>query len=84
MKVKFKRDGRIEKIPKGWAELNSSTKLQVRTTSKVKTPIGKVRDVDFRFGLGVKQEPAEVVDSTIQEVKEACDEVQPTVNCRLD
>ena len=52
LKVKFKRDGRIEKIPKGWAELNSSTKLQVRTTSKVKKPIGKVRDVDFRFGLG--------------------------------
>lgn len=43
--VKFKQDGRVEKVPTSWAELISSNVAQARTTGLVKKPIGKVRDV---------------------------------------
>mmetsp|Transcript_83 Transcript_83/g.299 ORF Transcript_83/g.299 Transcript_83/m.299 type:complete len:413 (+) Transcript_83:77-1315(+) len=48
LRVKFKHDGRVENIPKNWAELNSSSKSQMPSAGMVKKPIGKVRDVALR------------------------------------
>jgi hypothetical protein len=48
LKVKFKHDAHVERIPKKWAELNSSSKLQVCVPGLVKQPVGKVRDVALR------------------------------------
>ncbi len=49
--VKFKDSGNVQKIPKSWAELQSSRKPQVRTkhtTGMEKRPVGKVRDTALK------------------------------------
>ena len=47
-------------IPKDWAELNSSCKLQVRAAGKVKKPTGKRKEMALR-GMSSHEFPTAII-----------------------